>query len=441
MKVCVAGLWHLGSVTAAYLASLGMDVVGFDPDEAVVDGLKNGRAPLFEPGLHELVQAGLASGKLRFTNRVEEAVRGCSLIWITFDTPVDQNDKADVGFIKKQLRPILKAADAGASVIISSQVPVGFCRQLEHDLRRTRKGDDLAVCYSPENLRLGKALEVIAHPDRIVVGLCQMGDRPRFEPVFSRLSPVIQWMSVESAEMTKHALNAFLANSVVFANEIAAVCEAVGANAREVAGGLLSEARIGPKAYLHPGSAFAGGTLARDIQFLIGQADRYRIPLPLIEGIQKSNQQHRNWVKEKIRSRLKSLRNKTVALLGLTYKPGTDTLRRSWAIELAEWLSGQGVHIQAYDPLVSNLPSPLNKRMTLKASSQDALNKADCAVIVTSHPTFLKLETSDIALMRSPLMIDPNGILFSKFGAGPQNVDYLCVGFQSKGKNNGASRR
>src|SRR5258708_4186914 len=180
-SISVIGLWHLGSVTAAYVANLGMQVVAYDPDPNVVHGLQKGQAPLLEPGLNELLAKGLASGRLHFTCQPAEAVRNCSIVWITFDTPVDKNDKADIQFIKTQLQPILKSIEPGTSLIVSSQLPVGFCRQLERSIKRSRPKDNLAVCYSPENLRLGKALDVMANPDRIIVGLGNLRDRARYE--------------------------------------------------------------------------------------------------------------------------------------------------------------------------------------------------------------------------------------------------------------------
>src|SRR5262249_26265234 len=160
--------------------------------------------------------------------------RACDVLWVTFDTPVDQRDRADVRPVFKGLTGLWKHFPERLSIIISSQVNAGFCRTLDRSFNRLLPRKDVAVCYLPENLRLGKALDVIARPDRIIVGLCDAGDRARFAPVFDAFKAPVQWMSVESAEMTKHAINAFLATSVVFANEVAALCEAVGANARDV---------------------------------------------------------------------------------------------------------------------------------------------------------------------------------------------------------------
>jgi UDPglucose 6-dehydrogenase len=432
-KICVLGLWHLGSVTAAHLAKLKFQVVGYDRDSKTIEALNQGRAPIREPGLDVLLAEGLKSNHLRFTSNLADAAANCSMFWVTFDTPVDDQDRADIASIEKSVQTLLRTVSAHASIILSSQVPVGFCRRQEAFLQRVRPKDNIVICYSPENLRLGKALDVIANPDRIIVGVCHPDHRSRFEPVFAELSNSVQWMRVESAEMVKHALNAFLATSVVFANEIASVCEAVGANAREVAQGLLSESRIGPKAYLHPGAAFAGGTLARDVQFLIQEGKRRNIPLPMITGIQTSNRHHQEWVKQKIKTGLKRLKGKSVTLLGLTYKTGTDTLRRSWAIELAQWLQQQGARVQAYDPLITSLPTHLKNKIHLASGPQEALAQADCAVVVNSHEVFRGLLPSDLTAMRRPFLIDPNGILFTQMTPSHHKIDYMSVGYLSHG--------
>jgi UDPglucose 6-dehydrogenase len=432
MKICIYGLWHLGSVTAAHLARLGFDVIGCDPDPKVVDGLNAGGAPISEPGLDDLLKAGRDAGHLRFTTDLAQAARSCDVAWVTFDTPVNDQDEADVASVQKSIHALLKVLPETSVLVISSQVPVGFGRQLQKTWRRSHPRD-VALAYSPENLRLGKALEVISHPDRIVVGLYNFADQSKFEPLFAKLSERIEWMSLESAEMTKHALNAFLATSVVFANEIATVCEAVGANAREVARGLLSESRIGSKAYLNPGAAFAGGTLARDVRFLIEQAKNFDLTIPLIAGIPPSNKIHQGWVRTRIKAKIPRLRGKKIAILGLTYKPGTDTLRRSWAIELATWLSRQGARVQAYDPLVSELPQELKKKIDLKATLPDALQSADGAVIATGHEVFRNLNAEALRGMKREVVIDPNGVAFSQLASLAPAVEYICVGFKSNG--------
>ena len=265
MRVCVQGLWHLGSVTAACLASVGHEIVGLDSDQTVISSLNEGKAPLFEPDLNPLITEGIQSGRLRFTSDMSTACKDAEILWVTFDTPVDDDDVADVNFVLNQVKSAVMLLSDGALVLVSSQLPVGSIAALENFIKEIAPNKHISFASSPENLRLGKALNVFLHPDRIIVGTRSAEDRIALEKLLSPITEKIEWMSVESAEMTKHAINAFLATSVTFANEIAAICELVGADAKEVERGLKSESRVGPKAYLSPGGPFAGGTLARDI--------------------------------------------------------------------------------------------------------------------------------------------------------------------------------
>jgi len=212
MRVTVYGLWHLGCVTAACLAEAGHAVIGLDLDAVVVEELHRGRPPLEEPGLAELVAAGLQSGRLSFTIHPQDALMEAQVLWVAFDTPVDEQDQADVGFIRSRLDAVADAVRPGTLVLISSQVPVGFTGALAQHWQAR----GIRCAYSPENLRLGQALESFRRPERVVAGIRDEADRAVLTELFRPLGPRIEWMTVESAEMTKHALNAFLAASVTF---------------------------------------------------------------------------------------------------------------------------------------------------------------------------------------------------------------------------------
>ncbi len=408
MRTAVYGLWHLGSVTAACLARAGHEVRGLDPDEGVVAGLRSGRPPVREPGLAELTAAELAAGRLRFTADPAEALAGAELLWVAFDTPVDDDDEADVGFVRAALEKVACHVPPGALVLISSQVPVGFTAALERDWA----GRGLRFAVSPENLRLGKALEAFCRQERIIVGTRGEADRGLLGSLLGPFCRHIEWMAVESAEMTKHALNAFLATSVTFINELARLCEAVGADAKEVERGLKSEGRIGPRAYLAPGSAFAGGTLARDVRYLLGYGRDHGIATPLFQGVRDSNDVHKGWLREQVARALRGAEAPTVAVLGLTYKPGTSTLRRSASVELCAWLHARGARVQAHDPAVTALPGALAGRVSLCGSPEEALARADVAVVATEWPEFRLVQADELVRrMRRPVVIDPNHFL------------------------------
>jgi len=410
----------LGTVTAACLASAGHHVIGLDFDLQNVDRLQKGIPPLFEPGLENLLQQEIREGRLSFTSEIREAVEGIDLLWIAYDTPVDDDDRADVPFVLDRVRQTLPHLRGRPLVLISSQLPVGSTRSLETA--------DTTFAYSPENLRLGKAIDAFTKPDRVIVGIRHDRDRKLLENLFSTFTNRIEFMSVESAEMTKHALNAFLATSVTFINEIAAICEQVGADAKEVERGLKSEARIGPRAYLSPGGAFAGGTLARDVAFLTAIGESKGVPTDLLSGVRTSNNQQRQWAYRRLQTVLGNLNGKTIAVWGLTYKPGTDTLRRSGSIELCERLLESGVRIQAYDPVVKSLPPDLAGRIHLFDSPLAALKDSEALVVATEWPEFAQIDGERIAgSMRAPVVFDANRFLAKQLES-RNSVRYFTVG-------------
>ncbi len=438
MKICVLGLWHLGTVTAACLSSVGHEVVGLDIDAQVIQNLQQGQAPLFEPDLEDLVKAGIAAGRLNFTTAAAAALAEAQIVWVAFDTPVDDKDRADVGFVVERVTAIFPYLAQNTLVLISSQLPVGTTARLEQKYAQTFPQKSVSFAYSPENLRLGKAISVFTKPDRVVVGVRTEADQKRVAELLQPITKRIEWMSVESAEMTKHALNAFLATSVTFINEVAALCEQVGADAKEVERGLKSETRIGPGAYLGPGAAFAGGTLARDIAFLNEVGREHQVPAYLLAAVQSSNNAHKQWLHRKILSLLgkgsiesaspDTLQGHTIAVWGLTYKPGTDTLRRSSSVELCEWLVEHGGRVQVHDPAIKVLPAALAEKFVLCETPQAALKGASIMVVATAWPDYGHIETETILkAIESPVVIDPHRFLAESFG-NHQKIQYIAVG-------------
>lgn len=422
--VCVYGLWHLGSVTAACLAAAGARVVGLDPDERLVGGLAAGQPPIAEPGLPELVREGLAAGRLACTTDPAEALAETTILWVTFDTPVDDDDRADVAWVRAQLEAARPYLRSGTLVLVSSQVPVGFTVGLERDWRAS--DPSLQFACTPENLRLGRAIEVFRYPERVVLGVGDGVDRARLVRLFAPFSDRIEWMSLQSAEMTKHALNSFLGLSVAFTNELARICERVGADASDVERGLRSEPRIGRRAYVSPGPPLAGGTLLRDVGFLSQLAAEHGLPSPLIDAVRTSNQLHQGWAFERAVGLLHGVEQPRAAVLGLTYKPGTDTLRRSSALELARVLAERGIRVTAYDPAIRELAPPLGG-VEIADTVDAALADADVAVLATAWPEFRELTVERlVGRMRRPRLIDQAGFL--PHLASDPRLTYLRVG-------------
>jgi UDPglucose 6-dehydrogenase len=427
MKIAVVGLWHLGVVTAAALAAEGHDVVAID-EPPIVAQIEAGGLPVDEPGLAELIAAQRSDGRLRFGTAAADAT-GVELIWICYDTPVDDNDRPDVASVVERAQRFLAAFGGEATVAVSSQLPVGSIAELE---RRTGT-DRFAFAAIPENLRLGSAIAYFRAPDRFVVGVRGARARSTIERAIGSLAPLV-WMSVESAEMTKHAINAFLATSVAFANELAAVCERVGADAREVERGLKSDVRIGPKAYVRAGEAFAGGTLARDLAFLAALGDRESLALAQLRATAASNEQHRDWTAQRVGEVTQGVVAPRIAILGLVYKPGTDTLRASAAVALARRLHERGTEVVAYDPAIPAGDTRLAPSARTVGSAEEALRQADGAVIATAWPEFRELPSTLFEQMRRPVVIDParfledrlkgaSGVRYLGFGRSPAAVD------------------
>jgi UDPglucose 6-dehydrogenase len=420
MNITVLGLWHLGSVTAACCAKH-FHVTGLDFDAANVAKLNQGQAPLLEPGLNELIAAGLTAKNLLFTSDAKIACANADILWLCYDTPVNDNDESDVESVLANLRRALPHVPKGALVLISAQLPVGTCKKLETEFPQFH------FACSPENLRLGKAIESFEKAERVIVGIRDEAKKPLLEQLFAPFTPQIIFMRTESAEMVKHALNSFLALSITFINEVARLCEHTGADAKEVSAGLKSEPRIGPRAYLGPGGPFAGGTLARDVVTLSKLAKANGEQISVIPAIKQSNDLHRGWAFRRLQSRLGELRGKTVAVLGLTYTTNTDTLRRSAAVELCRQLLDADANVSAFDPAVKNLPPELNS-VSLAADIAAALDGAEAVAICTEWPQFRQADWAKIVpAMHQRIFVDANRFLEKELKKLP-GVEHLSVG-------------
>jgi UDPglucose 6-dehydrogenase len=419
MKVAVLGLWHLGTVTAACVAAAGVLTVGVDDDPQVIAKLGAGEPPLYEPGLAELVQQGLASGKLSFTADAA-TLAGADIVWICHDTPVDDDDQADVAAVFGRVEAIFPHLKDGAVVLVSAQLPVGTVARLEKSFASQANGRRVDFACSPENLRLGRALEIFRNPGRIVIGIRHEHSRDRLSPLLSRFCQNLIWMSIESAEMAKHSLNAFLALSITFTNELATIAEQVGANVSDIEKALRSDPRIGPNAYVKAGPAFAGGTLARDVQFLSAIAEHQMLQTPLIGNIVASNRAHGQWSINQLRRRLGSLTGKTIAVLGLSYKPGTDAIRRSPSIELLRELLADGATVRVYDPAVRKLPDEFSSGVIIASDAKGAMAGAAAVVVATEWPQFHELGAEDFTRgMDGDLVLDPGAFLSPAIAKAP----------------------
>ncbi len=427
MKVGVVGLWHLGCVTAACLTKFGHTVIAYDEDAQLITHLKQGFPPIYEPGLIELMNVAKHSNSLHFTHDPSE-LKDLDIIWIAYDTPINELGKANANEIRNRVIKLFPYFKNNALVIISSQIPVGTTQTIKNMFLNENKEKQINCVYSPENLRLGKSIDLFLQPDRIIMGICSDLAKPIIKKLLHPIVDKILWMSIESAEMTKHAINAFLATSIVFINELATLCEYYGADAHSVAQGLKTDIRIGPYAYLTPGGAFSGGTLGRDLNYLIQMNKSYSLNENFFHSVLLSNQKHADWIQKKIIENIEDLRGKTVAILGLAYKPGTDALRHSSAIKISLWLSSHGAIVNAYDPAIQNLVPELEQFINLQPDIDSVLYRSDVIVVGTECPEFMNIQIEQLdTKLREPYIFDTSGFLSKQF-EGKKAIKYFRVG-------------
>lgn len=387
-KIGVLGLWHLGCVYGACLAEKRFKVVGFDLEEKVVRNLQNNTPPIFEPGLEDLIRKH-NNKNLVFTHTASEAIADKDYVFITLDTPVDNKDQIQLESFNLLIKQVKKFINKKTTLVVSSQVPVGTCRSIGVN----------RVLYFPENLRLGQAIEIFLNPERIVLG----GEeklRKKFLADFAFWKSPIVEMSLESAEMSKHTLNSYLSVMISFSSEVSDLCERLGANALDVMNALKTDSRVSVKAPLNPGIGFAGGTLGRDLQTLKMMAKKVNYNPKLIKAAYQVNQDRLPIFVEKIRKVLGGLNNKKVGLLGLTYKPGTNTLRRSQSLELERILEKFGAKVCATDPAING------------PKYDEFFQGLDAVVLMTPWEEFRSLLPKDLAkAMKRKIIFDARNFL------------------------------
>jgi len=380
-------------------------VVGVDEGREVIRNLNQGKAPLFEPGLDDLISKGLRSGNLTFRTDLETAVRDAAFVMITYDTPVDEHDRVDISIVL-QTAERLKSLQMRGILVVSSQVPVGTCEQLTKILHGS-----VRVAYVPENLRLGEAIKRFMEPDMIVIGADDQTVISQVKQLFSPTKSKIVEMDLRSAEMTKHALNSFFATSISFANEIGNICDLIGADALKIATALKSDSRIGTKALVRPGLGFAGGTLARDLKVLQKLSKERGHNTPLIDSVLTVNEEQNKSIVQKLKNLTGPLDEKKISVFGLTYKAGTSTLRRSVGVEIVRHLKKEGATVNAYDPHVSAREGVI-LGVNISTDPYLACSGADAILIVNDLPELTNLNFRKLRqVMRTPLVLDAQNLI------------------------------
>lgn len=392
-KIGVIGLWHLGCVISASWVKLGYSVIGFDYDFERVRKLNEGIPPIFEPNLKETIEQGLKDKLLSFSNNIT-SLSACDFIFLSYDTPVRDDDSSDTSILEKSVRDVRSVMKHESVLIISSQSPAGFCSILRNILKESN--DSLELAYSPENLRLGEAIECYLKPGRIILGTASNVAEQKCINLFKNITNEIISMNLESAEMVKHGINSFLAMSIVFANSMSDICEIKNARIDDVIQGMKSDTRIGDRAYLSPGIGFSGGTLGRDLKVLNEANENSNGFAKLFGFIHRSNIERKDEIVKKIKNVLGDLNHKTIGVLGLTYKPGTSTLRRSLPLEIVDSLIKEGSNIKVFDPKADYSELTFTPKFSIKESIEEVSFNADLILILTEWQQFKEFDWSKI---------------------------------------------
>ena len=411
MRLAVIGCGYVGLVSGACFADFGHVVTCVDKDEAKVAALKRGEIPIFEPGLDDLVAANARGRRLFFSQDIGEAVRGAEAVFIAVGTPSRRGDgHADLSFVYSAAREIAAALDGFTVVVTKSTVPVGAGDEVERIIAESRPDADFVVVSNPEFLREGAAISDFKRPDRIVVGTTDQRARAVMSEIYRPLNlnqPPLFFVDRRTSELIKYAANAFLATKITFINEIADLCEKVGANVQDVARGIGMDNRIGAK-FLHAGPGYGGSCFPKDTLALVKTGQDADSPLRIIETVAAVNEQRKRGMAKKVIAACGgSVRGKTIALLGLAFKPNTDDMRDAPSLAIVTALEDAGAKVRAYDPAGMDQARAQLPDVTLCADPYECARGAEALVIVTEWDSFRALDFKRLAeLMASPSIVD-----------------------------------
>jgi UDPglucose 6-dehydrogenase len=431
MNICVVGSGYVGLVTGACLADFGMHVVGVDKDAAKIAALQQGKVPIYEPGLEALVKTNMEEGRLSFSTDLGPAIEEARAVFIAVGTPPKSDGSADLTFIREVAQSIGQHLNGYKVIVTKSTVPIGTGQMIEELVReRTGGKQRFAVVSNPEFLREGSAIEDFMHPDRVVVGT---RDPEAAEIMLDVYSPLVSAdvpfiiTDVESAELIKYASNGFLATKISFINEVAQLCEAWGANVEVVSKGMGLDNRIGPK-FLSAGPGFGGSCFPKDTRAVAQIAREQGLRFRIIEAVLEVNEELKERMLSKIDSALGGIAGRTVAVLGLSFKPNTDDIRESPALPIVQGLVDRGATVRAFDPEAMDGCRPIFPTVKFCENPYETAEGADALLIVTEWNQFRKLELDRLhKLLRQPLVIDLRN-LYEPEKMAAAGFDYVSIG-------------
>ncbi|MFA5255543.1 MAG: UDP-glucose/GDP-mannose dehydrogenase family protein [Candidatus Omnitrophota bacterium] len=412
MNICVIGSGYVGLVTGSCFAGLGNNVICVDHDKKKIAALKKGIIPIYEPGLEDLVKRSVKEGRLSFTGCLQDAVKKSEIVFVCVHTPPKSNGDADLTYVEAVSKEIALSMPSYRLIIEKSTVPVNTGEWVEHTInvynKRKIKFD---VASNPEFLKEGSAIEDFMNPDRIVIGVKSKRAADLLTELYKPLKAPIIITDIKSAEIIKHASNSFLATKISFINSVAGICDKVGADVVDVARGMGLDKRIS-KDFLNAGIGFGGSCFPKDLAAFVYIAEKSGYNFGILKEVQRVNSNQKRYVIKRIEELLWNLPKKTVGVLGLSFKPGTDDLREAPSLEIIGTLKAEGVHVKVFDPVaMGKAKAVLDKGVKFCKDAYDVAKDSDCLLIVTEWNEFKELDFKKIKkLMRQPIIVDGRNI-------------------------------
>ena len=432
MKIAMIGSGYVGLVSGACFSEFGVEVVCVDKDSSKIKLLNKGEIPIYEPGLDDIVSKNIKACRLTFTTNLKSAVRGADAIFIAVGTPSRRGDgHADLSFVFNAAKEIAAEIEHYTVIVTKSTVPVNTGDEIEKIVRTERPDADFDVVSNPEFLREGSAINDFMRPDRVVIGTTS--DRAKdvmrnlYRPLFLIDTPMV-FTSRRTAELIKYAANTFLATKITFINEIADLCEKVGADVQDVSRGIGLDGRIGNK-FLHAGPGYGGSCFPKDTLALVRTAQDADSPISIVEAVVKANEERKIRMAEKIKLACGgNITGKTIAILGVTFKPNTDDMRDSPSLSIIPDLVKSGAFVKAYDPQGMNEAKELLQDVTWCSNAYDAIENTDALAILTEWNEFRALDLGKLrSIMKQPIMIDLRNI-YNPNEMKSSGFKYFCIG-------------
>ena len=433
MKITVIGTGYVGLVAGTCLADLGNEVTCVDKDKAKIDVLNNGGMPIYEPGLKDILEINFKEKRLRFSTDLRKGIEKSEVIFIAVGTPPGENHEADVSNVLEVARSIGKYIEGDIVVVDKSTVPVGTARRIKQTILDSMNGDyRVDVVSNPEFLREGSAVKDFVSPDRIIIGTDSSRAQKIMEKIYRgsvRAGNPLMVTDIESAELIKYASNAFLATKISFINEIARLCEKVGADVKKVAVGMGLDKRIGPR-FLQAGLGYGGSCFPKDVKALIQTGIEYGIPFSILPAVEKINEEQRAIVIDKLQSVYPELKGKRIAVWGLAFKPRTDDIREAPSLDVIKELLQNGAEVIAFDPVAQENVQRVFPRLAFGHDPYSILSGCDALIVITEWNEFRDLDFGRVkSLMKSPVIIDGRNI-YEKVEMEKRGFTYLDFGRQ-----------